>query len=428
MSSADEESQHRQWQWIFRALWSAAPKSGDVAHSARRTRCHLHLLVPDTILFQRGEPCKWLGNSPEGIVVRKPFCGANGSGESVSANTASTADAPSELRHEALATRVAARRQAPPSSRRMDDFEVVERLDTVIAAFVAFAAAGSSLSSSLSSSSTGSDAETDVPVCVARYNDGSTELLSSKSLQTLGRFYNWRTSVCALQAYVRPAQGKTANTIGTYDRRHARRGRARRHHRPGSPTSPKVGSVARSYSDHWNSSRDLTGENDPSTLDSAADDASSSSRPLGASTAMLDQAAKDVAFVTDMSYAWPPEPSRTTPRFGGDKATAANSNIPRDPEDPGASVNQGNAMDTDIVLPGSRPVVVVGERAGQSRGPAPPWPRSRVRVSRLDAEFVIDQNGRPWLTNAPKVCFTELVYQYRVGGVIRTRHSNDSLT
>ncbi len=415
MSIANDEPQYRQWQWIFRALWSAAPKSVEVTHSARRTRCHLHLLVPDTILFQRGEPCKWLGSSPEGIVVRKSFYGVNGPGESVTANTTSTADAPSELRREALATRVAAGRQSP-SSRRMDDFETVERLDTVIAAFVAFAATHSSSSSSSLSSSTGPDAETDVPVCVARYNDGTTELLSSKSLQTLCRFFNWRTSLCALQAYVYPGQGSTATTIGTYDRRHARQGRARRHRHPESPTSAiGAGSVTRRYTGPWSSSRDLTIEDDRPTLDSATDGASSSSRPPGASKAALDQAAKDVAFVTDMSYAWPPEPSRTTPRFGPRNATAANSNIPRDPEDSRTNENPENAMDTNKVQADSRPVVVVGETAGQPRRPAPPWPKSRVRVFRLDAEFVIDQNGCPWLTNAPKVCFAERVCQYSSG-------------
>ena len=414
MSSADEEPQSRQWQWIFRALWSAAPKSGEAAHthSLRRARCHLHLLVPDTILFQRGEPCKWLGSSPEGIVVRKTFCGANGSGDgSFSADTFSAAEAPPVHGPEALATRVAAKRQAPPPSRGMDEFEIVERLDTVIAAFVSFAAAGSSSSSS---SSSGSEVGVDAPVCVARYNDGTTEVLSIKSLQTLCRFYNWRTSLCALQAYVRPAQGITATIIGTFDRKHARHGKARRLLHPQSPTSARgADSLAQSYASHWNSSRALAGEDEPSTLNSAssttvatstteptavAGDVSSSSQLLPVSTAALDQAAKDVAFVTDMSYAWPAESPRTMPRLGHGIATGTNNIRPRDPEGIG-----GNVKHDERTQAGARPVVLVGGPVGQPKRPAPPWPKSRVRVSRLDAEFVIDQHGRAWLTNAPKV-------------------------
>lgn len=429
MASTNEES--RQWVSIFRSLWSAAPKLAEVVDQQQRhpsrARCHLHLLVPDTILFQRGEPCKWVGSSPQGIVVRKPFLQAS-SDEPISSNAAGAGEAPSEIRHPNLASRLAAKRRASSSSSRvMDDFEVLERLGTVIAVFSAFATSGLS-------SPPSSDVESGVPLCVARYNDGTSELLSSKSLKTLCKFFNWRASLCALQAYVQPrsAQGSTPTamkTIGTYNRKRERREKNTHHrhsqhsnaNRDRSRAASGHAAASRSGIDHVEDEKARIGgkpslpisssttaaisdlQPSESPLAVAADDDSSSSTSLQSLTTALNQATEDVAFATDMSYSWPVEPSRATPRRGHGNATSASCNVP--PADISSLGKQDIATNGDRNQADNRTALVVGGSPGQLQRCRPPWPKSRVRVSHLEAEFVIDRAGRVWFTNALKVCF-----------------------
>lgn len=437
MSSTNEEP--RQWQWIFRALWSAAPKLVLNAHrqdggdddgasattlhpSCRRTQCHLHLLVPDTILFQQGEPRKWVGCSPEGVVVRKPFLRASSSAshgigdESVSCISASRSDEVEfGSRHPTLTARVATKRRA----RTLDDFEVAERLDNVIAAFLTFAGAG--LLSMSNSSSSAPDVTDDMPVCIARYNDGTTEVLSVKSLKTLCKFYNWRASLCALQAYVHlPHETTTATRIGTYtrnDERHEKNPHHRRCPRPPSTAQDRnrvaPGSAhADGQPPGLESSTPISSTFTTSEAQSAggsqavaADNTSSTPPSLQVSTAALDHATKDVAFVADMSYAWPAESSHTTTRRGHGNAAATKNNQYQDRAGIYSPERQDNETSDGGSSAVSRPVLVVGGRSGEPRCHSPPWPKSRIRVSRLEAEFVVDHAGRPWFTNVSKVCF-----------------------
>lgn len=314
-------------------------------------------------------------------MVRKPFLQASNDG-STSTSTAGVGDVPSELRHPDLASRVAAKRQATSSSRAMADFEVFERLDAVIAAFLGFATSG------ISSSST-SDAESEVPVCVARYNDGTSELLSSKSLKTLCRFFNWRASLCALQAYVRPATPTATRTVGTYSRTRERRNKTPHHGRSQRSNETHDRSRATSGSVAASSATAAISDVQPaeSLLGVAAGDDSSSAPSLQSLTKVLNQATEDVAFATDLSYAWPAEPSGAKPGKGHVSSLG----------------KQDIATRKDRNLPDNRIAVVLGGSAGQLQRDRPPWPKSRVRVSHLETEFVIDQAGRRWFINAAKV-------------------------
>ena len=406
MPAINEES--RQWTWVFRALWSAAPKLAEVVDQQqhfgiRRARCHLHLLVPDTILFQRGEPCKWVGSSPQGIVVRKPILQASSDG-STSTNTAGAGEVLSGFRQPDLASRIAATRQASLSSKSMDNYELFERLDAIIAAFLDFAA------SDRSSSST-SHVESDVPVCVARYNDGTSELLSSKSLKTLSRFFNWRASLCALQAYVRPAQGAaqtTTRTVGTYRRPRERRNKSPRYGHPRRSNENHNRSRATTASSANAAISDLKGEEN--LLGMVVDDCSSSSPSLQSLMTALNQAAENVAFATDLSYAWPPEPPRATPGKGHGDATSSSYIQPADVSSLG---KQDIAAHGDMNLSENRMLVVLGGSVGQLPRRRPPWPKSRVQVSHLEAEFAVDQAGRLWFTNAAKVGSSTALYGRR---------------
>lgn len=417
--------------WVFRALWSAAPKLAEVhdpqqqqqsTAAAGRARCHLHLLVPDTVLFQRGEPCKWVGTSPQGTVVRKSFLHVSSDG-SASSNTAGAGEGSSEFRrHPDLGSRLAAQRRKSSASRAMNDFEVFERLDAVIAAFLNFAASGLPPSSS-------SDMEDDVPVCVARYTDGTSELLSGKSLKTLCRFFNWRASLCALQAYVRPLQGSTSTattTVGIYSRRQREKrnknpqnGRRQRSTANQGRSCAASGRAAASRTgiEHGKDGKKRKEENSSLTapssttaatfdlqpaespLSAAPDGDSSSATSLQSLKTALNQATEDVAFVTDLSYAWPAEPLRTLPRRAHGNATSPRNN--------GSPTDIASHEHQDIATNKTSPPMAVGGggSVGQIQRHRPPWPRSRLQVSHMEAEFSIDQAGRPWFTNAPKVWF-----------------------
>ncbi|CAM9910671.1 unnamed protein product, partial [Ectocarpus sp. 12 AP-2014] len=448
----------RQWQWIVRALWSAASKmalgndhqqqqqrhgqgagAGSAAGSAagtpaglssRRPMCQLQLLVPDTILFERGEPCKWIGCSTEGIVVRKSFVRATAasirSGSSTSSTVASSVAETStatEIRHATLAERTGARYQ-PSSSGALDEVEVMERMDIVLAALSSFAAGGTELLSTSSQSAAGTGGmDRNSPVCVARYNDGTMEILSETSLRALSSFYNWRASLCALQAYVRPSTSTGTRTIGTY---------VRREEQPRSTRAPKLMKTTRDESrvgpeptTDFDSGCSHAGDDEPrrdkpsamrtfSSVVAAPFETSSTASPgammaadggtlAGPATkalvAELDEATKDVAFVADMSYARPIEsPPRAARRMS--TATASSKEF-RDSDEGTNSV--GGQISSGRDQPAIRSACFIGAPTGQPRRCRPPWPKSRVRISRLEAEYVIDQAGRAWFTKATKV-------------------------
>lgn len=444
----------RQWQWIVRALWSAASKmalgddqqqqqrhgqgagAGSAAGtpaglSSRRPMCQLQLLVPDTILFERGEPCKWIGCSPEGIVVRKSFVRAaaasirSGSSTSstVTSSVAETSTA-AEIRHATLAERTGPRYQ-PSSSGAMDEVEVMERMDIVLAALSSFAAGGTeSLSTSSPSAAGTGGMDRNSPLCVARYNDGTMEFLSETSLRALSSFYNWRASLCALQAYVCPSTSTGTRTIGTY---------VRRDEQPNSTRAPMLPKTTRDESrvrpeptTDFNSGCSHAGDDEPrrdkhstmrtfSSVGAAPSEASSTASPgamvaadggtlAGPATqalaAELDEATKDVAFVADMSYARPIE---SPPRAARRMSTATAPSQGFQGSDEGINSVGSQPISSGRDQPATPSVYFIGGPTGQPRRCRPPWPKSRVRISRLEAEYVIDQAGRAWFTKATKV-------------------------
>ncbi|CAM9107284.1 unnamed protein product [Ectocarpus sp. 6 AP-2014] len=443
----------RQWQWIVRALWSAGSKTslGDAQQqqrhgqgagagtaagtpaglSSRRPMCQLQLLVPDTILFEQGEPCKWIGCSPEGIVVRKSFVRAAAASSRSGSSTSSTVTSSvaetctaAGIRHATLVERTGPRYQ-PSSSGAMDEVEVMERMDIVLAALSSFAAGGTESLSTSSPSATGTGGmDRNSPVCVARYNDGTMEFLSETSLRALSSFYNWRASLCALQAYVRPSTSMGTTTIGTY---------VRRDEQPNSTRAPELPKTTRDESHvgpepttDFNSGCSHAGDDEPrrdkhstmrtfSSVIAAPSEASSTASPgammaadggtlAGPATqalaAELDEATKDVAFVADMSYARPVEfPPRAARRMS--TATASSQGF----QDSNEGINSvgSQPISSGRDQPPIRSVCFIGGPTGQPRRCRPPWPKSRVRISRLEAEYVIDQAGRAWFTKATKV-------------------------
>lgn len=444
---ASSKDEPRQWQWIFRALWSAAPKlildegagrgcaSTTVDDlSSRRRRCQLHLLMPDTVLFERGVPRKWVGCSAEGTVVRKPFFRAPSTSGYGYGHMSSTIDdradtpAATESRRPALAARIGVGRRQSPASREMDASDLAERLDAVIAAFLSFATALPT-----PSSFDGTNTSENPPVSVARYNDGSTELLSERSLRSLCGFHNWRASLCALQAYVRPA-GQARTIVGMYAWRDDRHEVSRRRHRSietrdglrsevrataGSIGSSAINCGAKETRAHGASNTQnfssatpvaFEGEQKQGREATGVDDSASRSLiTLKSSAAAADQATKDVAFVTDASYAWPgdPSPIDASPRDNIDDGS--NNQAPNDFEDNGTLDHSSTLEDRKLAShtgtnqSGARSVLIVGGPTGGRSSHRYPWPKSRIRVSRLETEFVIDQEGRLWFTNVTKV-------------------------
>ncbi|CAM9926140.1 unnamed protein product, partial [Ectocarpus fasciculatus] len=441
----------RQWQWIVRALWSAAPKMalGDnqqqqqrrqqqqgagagsnagtpAGLSSRRPTCHLQLLLPDTVLFERGEPRKWIGCSPEGIVVRKPFvvraeAASIGPGSSTSSTVASSVAETSmvaEVRHPTLAERTGPRYK--PSSGVMEEIEVMERMDAVLAALSSFAAGGAESLSTPSPSAAGTK---NSPLCVARYNDGTMEFLSETSLRALSRFYNWRASLCALQAYVRSSTG--TGTIGTYVRRDEQLSsthapelpkKTRDESRVGpEPTTDSNGVFSHARDDEPLRDKHSTMQTFSSVVAAPSEASSTASpgkmvaadggTPAGPATqvlaAELDEATKDVAFVADMSYARPTESPPRAARTRQSTATASSQGF--QDSDEGINSVESQPIGSGRDQRGTRSVFAIGGPTGKPRRCRPPWPKSRVRVSRLEAEFVIDQAGRAWFTKATKV-------------------------
>lgn len=419
-------SESRQWTWVFRALWSSAPRDGrkvgqwqqsgrgDVSTTAASISsssriasppCQLQLQIPDTILFERGEPRKWVGTSREGIVVRKSFLPPASSSDNGNGFCNQRAAASSEIRRRPLATRrFGSQQQSSLSKATLDDVEVLQRLDTIRMAFVAFVAQGSI------------PTEPTTPVCVARYNDGSTELLSNESLQQLGGFYNWRVSLSGLQAYVRPAQ----TTTGAYDRssRISNRENDRKRKSKGhvtalcqathesAPTSEgsrrRTSSTPTSSSDRAYSNGDLLSnfprEKTPPDTGTAPMDYAPIATRQRLSAFGLDAATTDIAWVVETSYAWPKEPR--SHRLGKKLTTALNGDT---------SVGGSGSYDDSS---SSRQVILCGAGGGGR----PPWPSSRVQISRLEAEFVTDDTGCAWFIYATRVTVQTVAKEPKVLG------------
>lgn len=424
-------NESRQWQWVFRALWSSAPRAIDgqqqqqqrqrqqqraddadglKAQSSRTATRTLppqrrEFRIPDTILFEQGEPRKWVGCSTEGMVVRKSFLPeASGGGDvangptkpSTSAHFNSTA-ASSEIRHQPIPRRTTSddnpkeRTSSLPSSTSsstggiVDNPEVAERLNVIRAAFLSFA--GSS-----------HPPAPGAPVCVARYNDGSMELLSDKSLDTLLGYRDWRSSLSGLQAYVHPSKTVTGRYVRCDE------GQEDTHRQSQSNTSksenivlggsgPVGSSVASSECKRGRINSPLlpmsSSEITSTRSRGPTEEESAGSMSAGKNTSAaldLDRVTQEVAFLAEMSYAWR-EPGSTrsgyTTSTGHDGGLVGCQNtVPRGKEK------------------GESEMVLVGE---PTRSRRLPWPKSRILITRLEAEFTMDQSGCAWLTNAKQV-------------------------
>lgn len=190
----DHDGEPRHWTWVFRALWSCAPRAEKEGHPPAATKsnptCCLELRVPDTVLFEDGEPRKWLGCSPSGIIVRKPFLSDDLGLDSLSMERNNIGLPPhvSPVAPSSSATRASGRNQRLPN-RRIKESEVTKRMNSILGTFVHLVKPSSP----------------EAPVCVAWYTDGSKETLSERSLQKLGEYDNWRASLRGLQVYIDPA-------------------------------------------------------------------------------------------------------------------------------------------------------------------------------------------------------------------------------
>lgn len=514
----------RQWQRVFRALWSSAPRShdhhqqraadGPEAQSSNPTSTRTlrvpgrELRIPDTILFEHGEPHKWVGCSPEGEVVRKAFISsASGSGEvdgsTDPVNRTSAyqgASRSSETQHQSITGNTTEWGSSLLSSTGgVENLEVTERLNAVRAAFLSF------------SSQTSPAIPSDAPVCVARYDDGSTELLSAKSLDVLLGFRDWRCSLSGLQAYIRPSKTITGKYVrcnegqeDTYRQRQQNTATWKKNtlstgpetlDGPGAMTSERK--RGRNDSPSVFSSGISSTRSEGSTEEPTAPVYTGQVQPA----ALVDQLTRDVAYLVEMSYTWrglesPRSDHTTTTATGSDQRVAGcQRNLPRDDKDEPSLSDRTTAMgygrydghgigrqtntpgddkngthrsnhavtgsdrqiiqrqrrntlrddkrkasymadykddSTDVVsnrsttsdteysksetsgivddmsktnIPGDHTnaasdTLFVGE---QTRSRRLPWPRSRILISRLEAEFVIDRSGCAWFTNPTQV-------------------------
>lgn len=412
IEEGSERSESRQWPWVFRALWSSAPRvaaaegnSGSATRTStlsRRSLCHLELRVPDTILFEHGEPRKWVGSSAEGIVVRKPFfraCPGGARADGSVGSTLSSDVSSSEIpQNPTLAARIliakGAGGKSSASSTTMDEFDVAERMDAIRVAFVSFA---------------GSSTSPDTPLCVARYNDGSTELLSDKSLRTLSRFYSWRVSLSGLQAHVRSSRIMT----GTYSKK-SRKSEQRSTRRPQARRPEPQRQHHASISGRGGSSRTGNGvdRTEVESISSASTYHADPKQPYrtagvveGSLSSKLDQATMDIAFAADMSFALPESllvGSGNSSVVGGESVNTL---------EEGVSTRGSQNTNSQSVRVGG---------AGCLRRPA--WPSSRVCVTRLEAEFVMDQSGNPWFSNATRVLVQHVARQPKQEEDVQEEH------
>lgn len=405
----DGRTEPRQWSWVHRALWSCAPKLGQekasssrssvnnssssrINRSSTRRACCLELRIPDTILFERGEPCKWLGSSSEGIVVRKPFPafdGGDGGGsgmknglgtgrvnasESISTMRSSSISSLTDMRRRPdLVTRITRADSSKASGDNMDEFQVLQRLDAVRSACAAFSRVDDRFTSNSGS-----------PVCVAWYNDGTKELLSEESLSRLGGYYNWRASVTGLQAYVHPAR----NATGTYSRRDFDQCRSQQRRRnrtfngsrrvaseDGHGSDTVGGNVALGYCEGDSTSANLIqlGEAPVSEYNNRS---------------ALDKAAADVAFIIDMIYAWP---HTIWPSSSTDTSQSRTK-----------GVRDGHTTLASTIRVSSDQVQRSDFAREKGRAEPPRRPKSRVRVTRLEAQFIVDDMGQVWFSHATR--------------------------
>lgn len=376
----------RQWAWVFRALWSSALRASlSPTESAStsfdlwsRSPCHLKLRIPDTVLFEQGEPRKWIGTSPEGIVVRKPF---NAAGGRIDRHWSSNLNTSPEIRRrqQQVNGQLFGRtnEQLVLCSRILDKSEVLRRMDIIQKAFSLFASSSGILGA---------------PVCVAIHLDGSTELLSDKSLRTLSDNYTWRCSLLGLQAYISPAW--VATRTYSNQQRWQRSVEDRDAEGLGEPSCPS----STERSDATFRAHDPIG--DTTSVLSSINIPSNQHRNSGSSIASqdhpylaLDEATRNVAFAIEMSYARREE---YAPR--GRKSIACNNSDNRL-----FKHNMASMRSTMVNRPG-----LVGQRGILHRRPRP---KSRVCVRRLQAEFVIDKNSLPWFSKATQVLVQPITRQ-----------------
>lgn len=405
----------RRWPWIFRALWSCAPRAGpdepprtphgsttanssgnSCASAPRRAPYHLELRVPDTVIFERGEPRKWIGSSLEGVVVRKRFPSRGGAGvglhQEVVSSLESAADQTGSGRRSSLSdvrrrpdlVASAARARTSTSPGAMEDFQALERMDAIREAFVAFAK--NTVKPATINTSSPSSSNEGTPICIAWYNDGTTEQLSEGSLAKLGGYYNWRASIMGLQAYVRPVR----NGVGVYNRRDASRGSRASSSSSGAQDGPR-----RCVPDRGTNGIDLSTR---LGLSSGHDRGTSwkhlgnSSRMVGkASNSTLDSMATNIAFVADLSYTWPyGKKSPSSADTGRSKSGTISMSVD-DQSTSNVHRTSGSGRSQWSELFG-----------GDKRGGRPHWPNSRVRVANLEVEFIVDETGRTWFTHATR--------------------------
>lgn len=423
-------NESRQWQWVFRALWSSAPRAKDGQQQRQRqqqraddadglksqsSRTATRTLppqrrefrIPDTILFEQGEPRKWVGCSTEGIVVRKSFLSeVSGGGDVVNGPTKSSTSAhfnntaaSSEIRHQPIPINRRTtgddnpkeRTSSLPSSTSsstggvIDNPEVADRLNAIRAAFLSFA--GSS-----------HPPAPGAPVCVARYNDGSMELLSDKSLDTLLRYRDWRSSLSGLQAYIHALKTVTGTYVrcdeGQEDTHRQSQGNTSKSENIVLAGSRPVGSSVASSECKRSRIHSPPPTMSSSEITSTRSRGSTEEESAGSMSAGkkkspvldLDRVTQDVAFLAEMSYALR-EPGSN--RIGYTTSTGhdggfvrCQNNLPRGKEK------------------GESEMVLVGEPTRSRRFP---WPKSRISITRLEAEFTVDQSGCAWLTNAKQV-------------------------
>jgi hypothetical protein len=156
------------WRWCMVRLW----------HFCGEAVGDMKLRVLDTLLFEQGQPCMWIGSSERGYLRRR--------------------DLP-KLR-------------TGSSSPYDIQTHCVDCIELARHAFVKIASGENNADPNLK------DYE-DTPLCVAWYADGSQEVLSSSAFFRLGREWRWRAQVLGLQAVVGPAWQGSRIEEGVYDSR-----------------------------------------------------------------------------------------------------------------------------------------------------------------------------------------------------------------
>lgn len=399
MEAELKKDKSRQWEWVFRALWSSAPRTSlSPTESAStsfdlwsRSPCHLKLRIPDTVLFEQGEPRKWIGTSLEGMVVRKTFYTAGGG---IDRHWSSNLNTSPEIR----------RRQRPVNgqlfgqsneqlvlcSRALDKFEVLRRMDIIQKTFSSFASSSGILGA---------------PVCVAMHLDGSTELLSDESLRTLSDNHTWRCSLLGLQAYISPAWVATSTYSNQQRWQRSAEDRDAEDLSLSQPSCPssteRSDATLRAHGPIGDTTSALSSIHIPSNQ---YKNSGSSMAPGDHRYLALDEATRDVAFAIEMSYT-----RRDEYALRGRKSIACNNSDKRLFKHDIASMR--STMVNGPGLVGQRDIFHQRSRL-----------KSRVCVRRLQAEFVIDKNNIPWFSKATQVLVQPITRQFN-----ELPQGNDSL-